>query len=94
VALQVALRRRGRQILAAAPAAARQPARYSPSRPQARGELDQGRETLVRPLLLESTALTALEERRFPAGTVRPAGLVRALGRFVRTARRGPARAA
>lgn len=92
VALQVVLRRRGRQVLAAALAAARQPAQYSP--PEARGELGQAHETLVRTLLLESAALTVLEERRFPADAVRPADLVRVLGRFARTARRGPAQVA
>ncbi|MEU6368871.1 hypothetical protein ABZ876_24800 [Streptomyces sp. NPDC046931] len=41
----------------------------------------------MRTLLLECAALTVLDRRRFPAGTARPADLVRELGRSLRPAR-------
>ncbi|MFF9087421.1 hypothetical protein ACF1BE_13555 [Streptomyces sp. NPDC014991] len=89
-ALQAVMRRRGRQIVSVALAAARQEPLPLPEAPS---ELASAHEALVRTLLLECAALTVCERRRFPAGTVPPADLVRELGRSLRTARRS-ARAA
>lgn len=88
-ALQAAMRRRGRQIVTGALAAARQPARRAPL-PEEPSELASAHESLVRTLLLECAALTVCDKKRFPAGTVPPADLVRELGRSTRTARHAP----
>lgn len=88
-ALQAAMRRRGRQIVTGALAAARQPARRPPL-PEEPSELASAHESLVRTLLLECAALTVCDKKRFPAGTVPPADLVRELGRSTRTARHAP----
>ncbi|MBD0707537.1 MULTISPECIES: hypothetical protein [unclassified Streptomyces] len=87
IGLQTAMRRRARQVVAAALAAARRSAPPSllPVEPS---ELALMHERLVRTLLLECAALTVCDTRRFPAGTVPPADLVRELGRSLRTSRR------
>ncbi|MTE21459.1 hypothetical protein F0L17_20555 [Streptomyces sp. TRM43335] len=86
--LLAGLRSRARQIVTTAVAAVRQPGRARTlPRPSAQDGLGSAHETLVRTLLLECAALTVCERQRFPAGTVRPADLVRELGRTLRTAR-------
>ncbi|MEU3984589.1 hypothetical protein AB0F77_31780 [Streptomyces sp. NPDC026672] len=91
VTLQAVMRRRAEEIVAAA---VQRTTRQSLALPEAPSGLSSAHETLVRTLLLECAALTVAEKRRFPVGTVRPADLVRELGRALRTSQHRPARAA
>ncbi len=86
-ALQTVIRGRARQLVAAALTAARRPARQPPLPPEP-SRLAPAHEALVRTLLLECAALTAIDRRRLAAGSVPPADLVRELGRSLRTSRR------